>query len=98
MLGSMSLFLIEMLLGLGVLTLSPVLAVKAGMVFLVKAGTLSGTFYLYAAASFATAVVMALLTWAGVPWLGLFLFGLVAASGFFFPGLKYHLQRLRRER
>jgi serine/threonine-protein kinase len=94
--GSMMLFLVELLLRLPVLTLSPVLAVKAGMVFLAKAGTLSGTFYVYAAASFLTAVAMAFLTAAGLPWLGLFLFGVVSAAGFFFPGLKYHRQRLGR--
>src|SRR5206468_7777123 len=58
-LGSMSLFVVEWLLGLPVLTLSPILGVLAGMVFLVKAGMLSGAFYLSAAASFLTAVVMA---------------------------------------
>jgi serine/threonine-protein kinase len=88
-LGSISLFVVEMLLRLDVLTLSPVLAVLAGMVFLIKAGVLSGTFYLYAAASFVTAVLMALF-----PAIGLFLFGAVSAAGFFFPGLKYHRQRL----
>jgi serine/threonine-protein kinase len=94
--GSMSLFVVEMLLRLEVLTLSPVLAVMAGMVFLVKAGTLSGTFYLYAAATFLTAFVMAALPWFGLPPVGLFLFGAVAAAGFFFPGLKYYRQRHHR--
>jgi serine/threonine-protein kinase len=88
--GSISLFIVELLLGLPVLTLSPVLAVLAGMVFLVKAGTLSGSFYLSAVASFATAVAMA--RW---PEYGLFLFGLVSAACFFIPGLKYYRQRLR---
>ncbi|HZU39011.1 MAG TPA: serine/threonine-protein kinase [Gemmataceae bacterium] len=91
-LGSMSLFLIEWLLGLPVLQLSPVLGILAGMVFLVKAGVLSGTFYLAAAACFVTAVVMAL--W---PAYGLFVFGAVSALGFFLPGLKYYRQRIRRE-
>src|SRR5262249_19691796 len=53
--GSVSLFLVEVLLGLPVLTLSPVLAVLAGMIFVVKAGMLSGSFYFSAAACFATA-------------------------------------------
>lgn len=88
--GSTALFIVEWLLGLPVLTLSPVLAVLAGMVFLVKAGMLSGSFYISAAASFATAVAMAL-----APHYGLFLFGLVSAASFFFPGLKYYRQRGR---
>jgi len=41
------------MLGLPVLALSPVLAVLAGMVFVVKAGMLSGSFYFSAAACFA---------------------------------------------
>ena len=91
--GSISLFVVERLLGLDVLTLSPVLAVLAGMVFLVKAGILSGSFYLSAAASFVTAILMA-----RFPNIGLFLFGLVSAACFFIPGLKYHRQRLHSER
>jgi len=92
-LGSMSLFVVEWLLGLPVLTLSPVLAVLAGMVFLVKAGMLSGSFYIFAAASFATALVMA--RW---PAYGLFVFGFVSAACFFIPGLKYYRQRRRSGR
>jgi serine/threonine-protein kinase len=88
--GSMSLFGIEVLLKLPVLTLSPVLGVLAGMVFLVKAGTLSGTFYLAAAALFATAAVMAIF-----PSVGLLIFGVVSAICFFVPGLKYYRQRTR---
>ncbi len=48
-------------MGLPVLTLSPVLALSSGMVFLVKAGMLTGEFYVQAAALFATALAMALL-------------------------------------
>jgi serine/threonine-protein kinase len=87
-LGSISLFGVEVLLGMPVLTLSPVLAVLAGMVFLVKAGMLSGSFYFSSAACFATAVLMALF-----PSIGLFLFGFVSAACFFIPGLKYYRQR-----
>ena len=43
------LFAVEMILGLPVLTLSPVLGVVSSMVFLVKAGMLSGQFYVQAA-------------------------------------------------
>jgi serine/threonine-protein kinase len=84
-------FVIEMFLGLPVLTLSPVLAVIAGVTFAVKAGMLSGSFYLSAAAEFLTAVPMALLA----PRYSILLFGLVTAVCFFVPGLKYHRQRLR---
>jgi serine/threonine-protein kinase len=87
-LGSISLFGVEVLLGLPVLSLSPVLAILAGMVFLIKAGMLSGSFYFSAAACFATAVLMALF-----PSIGLFLFGFVSAACFFIPGLKYYRQR-----
>jgi serine/threonine-protein kinase len=89
-LGSISLFGVEVLLKLPVLTLSPVLAVLAGMVFLVKAGMLSGSFYFSSAACFATAVLMAIF-----PSVGLFLFGLVSAACFFIPGLKYYRQRVQ---
>ena len=59
--ASIGVFVVEMLLGrMPVLTLSPILAVIAGMVFVVKAGMLSGAFYLAAAALFLTAVPMAL--------------------------------------
>jgi serine/threonine-protein kinase len=86
--GSIMLFLVEWLIGIPVLTLSPVLAVFAGMVFLAKAGMLSGEFYPWAAALFGTAVLMAVF-----PGVGLLLFGLVSAASFFLPGWKYYRQR-----
>src|SRR5262249_293658 len=88
--ASISLFVVEVLLGLPVLKLSPVLAVLAGMGFLLKARTFLGSFYLSAAVSFLTAILMAI-----GPNFGLFLFGLVSAACFFIPGLKYYRQRLR---
>jgi serine/threonine protein kinase len=92
--GSMAsiggLYLVEWLLGLPVLMLSPVLALANGASTLVKAATLSGVFYIYAAALFVTAAVMAV-----VPDYGITLFGVVSAACFFLPGLKYHRQRLR---
>jgi serine/threonine-protein kinase len=91
--GSIAMFGIEVLLRLPVLTLSPVLAVLAAMVFVVKAGMLSGTFYLAAAAMLVTSVIMAVF-----PDYGLFLFGLASAACFFIPGWKYHRQRLRSGR
>jgi hypothetical protein len=80
-----------MLLGLEVLTLTPILSIAAGMVFLFKAGTLSGWFYIAAALCFLGAIPMALL---GPP-ISPLLFGAISAVGFFVPGLKYYRQRLR---
>jgi serine/threonine-protein kinase len=89
--GCMSLFVIERILHLPVLTLSPVLAILSGLVFLVKASMLSGSFYIWAGACFATAVAMAI--W---PSYGLFMMGLVSGAGFFFPGFKYYRQHAAR--
>jgi predicted Ser/Thr protein kinase len=83
-----ALFPLEAHLGLSPLKLSPVLGLIAGMVFLVKAGILSGAFYLQAAALFTTAGLMVL--W---PRYGHLVFGVVSAACFFFPGLKYYRQR-----
>jgi serine/threonine-protein kinase len=94
-LATIGVFVVEILLRLHfpdvkALTLSPILAVIAGMVFVVKAGMLSGEFYVQAAAMFLTAVPMGL--W---PDYGPLMFGAVSAVCFFVPGLKYHRQRLR---
>jgi serine/threonine-protein kinase len=91
--ASIGLFLIEVIQKLPALTLSPVLAVIAGMVFFFKAGTLSGQFYIWVLAYFSTAVAMAAL-----PGIGHLLFGVVSALSFFLPGLKYYRQRKRAER
>ncbi len=93
--ATIGIFVAEWVLGLPVLTLSPVLAVIAGMVFVVKAGMLSGEFYFAAGAEFLTAVLMAFLGRLGHAYLEPLLFGAVAALCFFVPGLKYHRQRLR---
>jgi serine/threonine-protein kinase len=89
-LATISVFVIEMLLGLEVLTLAPLLAVIAGITFVVKAGMLSGVFYLSAAAMFAITVPMAI-----YPDYGVLMFGLATAVCFFIPGMKYYLQRQR---
>jgi eukaryotic-like serine/threonine-protein kinase len=83
-------FLVEVLLPLPALTLSPVLAVIAGMVFVIKGGMLSGAFHIAAALLFLTAVVMAVPAFHPV---GPLIFGLVSAACFFFPGYKYYRQR-----
>jgi hypothetical protein len=88
--ASIGMFVLEALMGQPPLTFSPLLAVAAGMIFLFKAGVLAGLFYIAAAAMFATALFMA-----AVPQVGILAFGIVTAACFFFPGLKYHRQRLR---
>ena len=95
MIASGLLFVVETLLGMPVLTLSPVLPLIGAMVFVIKAGILSGAFYFQAAANFAVAITMAWIRHSGLPDYGLTLYGLVAAASFFIPGLKYYRQRLR---
>jgi serine/threonine-protein kinase len=86
------LFFVETALDLPVLKLSPVLALIAGMVFVVKAGILTGTFYIAATALFCCAFAMT-----RFPDFAHMIFGLVAAACFFFPGLKYYRRRSERE-
>ena len=78
------LFPIEWLLRLPVLKLSPLLGVISAMVFVIKAGMLSGVFYIQAVALLLASVVMALYP----PWSHL-VFGIVAAACFFVPGYQY---------
>lgn len=87
-LASVLLFWVEALLGQPVLTLSPVLALLAGLVFFAKAGILSGAFYIQAGVLFATSLVMCV-----VPTYQHIIFGLVSAACFFVPGYKYYRQR-----
>jgi eukaryotic-like serine/threonine-protein kinase len=87
---SILLYGVEWLLNLPVLTLSPVLPLIAGAVFVAKAGILSGEFYIHAVVMFATCIPMALF-----PRWGLTIFGVASAATFFVPGLKFHRQRLR---
>ncbi len=82
------LFPIERQLDLEVLSLAPVLAIVAGMTFLIKAGILSGSFYIQAVALFATSWVMAV-----YPTYAMSIFGVVAGACFFFSGLKYYRRR-----
>jgi serine/threonine-protein kinase len=88
-----ALFPLEYWLGRPVLELSPVLGLVNGMVFLAKAGILSGEFYLQALLLFITAGLMAIF-----PNYAHIIFGAVSAGCFFFPGLKYYRQRVRAER
>jgi serine/threonine-protein kinase len=92
--GTIGVFIVEVLLDRPVLELSPILAILAGMVFLIKGGTLSGSFYIASVLLFLTAVPMALVP----PAYGPLLFGGAVAACFFFHGLKYYRQRLRSQR
>jgi serine/threonine-protein kinase len=87
--ASITMFGIEWLVPLPALTLSPAVAVAAGMVCVFEAGILSGKFYLWAGLNFAAALVMPRL-----PGGGILLFGVVSALSFFIPGRAYHRQRV----
>jgi serine/threonine-protein kinase len=93
MAASTMLFAVEGLLQLPVLKLSPVLALIAGSVFIVKAGILTGEFYVMAVLLFAASIPMAL--W---PKYGLTIFGFVSWLTFFIPGWKFHRQKLQSPR
>lgn len=86
------LFPLESMLDLPVLKLSPMLGVSSGVVFLIKAAMLSGSFYFQATALFACAFAMA--QWPDVAHL---IFGVVAALCFFLPGWKYYRRRLKNQ-
>jgi serine/threonine-protein kinase len=77
-------FLVEWLLDLPVLKLAPMLCVTNGMLFMIKAGILSGGYYLQAAATF-----LAILPMVAFPRFAPLIFGVVAAACFFLTGLKY---------
>ena len=81
-------FLVEWLLGLPVLSLAPMIAVTNGMLFMVKAGILSGFYYFQAAAVFLTILPMAYF-----PRFAPLIFGFVAAACFLASGLKYTNRR-----
>ncbi|MBM4075663.1 MAG: serine/threonine protein kinase, partial [Planctomycetes bacterium] len=96
-LTSAVLFGLEWLLDLPVLSLSPVISLIAGNVFLAKAGILSGKFYIQASALYLTAIVMAILRMQNVAEVGLILLGFVLAGCFLVPGFKYYRQRLQSQ-
>ncbi|QEG33611.1 serine/threonine protein kinase [Bythopirellula goksoeyrii] len=88
------LFWVEALLKLPILTLSPVLGLISGMVFVVKGGILAGSFYFHAAALFAMSIVMAIMQRLHFEY-GISVYGLVSAATFFIPGWKYYRQSRR---
>ena len=93
MIASSMLFAVESVMNEPVLTFSPVLGCIAGIVFLAKAGMLSGRFYIHAMTLFATSIVMAAMQRQGTPNFSISLFGIVSALAFFLPGLKYYRQQ-----
>ncbi|WP_146524951.1 serine/threonine-protein kinase [Novipirellula artificiosorum] len=82
------LFPLEWWLEMPPLSLSPMLGVITAMVFLIKAGMLTGAFYYQVAALLLASVLMALYP----PWAHL-IFGIVAAGSFFIPGYQYARRR-----
>jgi serine/threonine protein kinase len=94
--ASVLLFAIEYILREPVLELSPMLALMNGIIFVAKAGILSGEFYVHAGVMFVTAVAMAVIQAADLHF-GISVFGIAAAGTFFVPGWKYYRQS-RRER
>jgi serine/threonine-protein kinase len=88
--GVVLLFPFEGYLGVPLMSLSPLLSITAAMSFIVKAGVLSGSFYIQAGVLVLTAVLMAVL-----PGIAMLIFGVVAGLCFFLPGLKYYRRRQR---
>jgi serine/threonine-protein kinase len=82
-------FYLEWLMGLPVLTLAPVMGITNGMLFMIKGGILSGSFYLQAAAAFLSIAPM---VW--FPRYAPLIFGTVSALCFFLTGLAAHRRRL----
>ncbi len=98
MIASSMLFWVESIMDRPVLEFSPVLGAIAGMVFLAKAGILSGSFYIQSAMMFATGLVMAAIEHSDLPDFSVSLFGVMSALTFFLPGLKYYRQQRRSVR
>jgi serine/threonine protein kinase len=98
MIASSMLFWVESIMHRPVLEFSPVLGAIAGMVFLVKAGILSGSFYIQSAMMFATSLVMAAVEYSDLPDFSVSLFGIMSALTFFTPGLKYYRQQQKSRR
>ena len=86
------LFVVEWLMNMPVFALAPVLAITNGMLFMIKGGILSGSYYIQAAVVFATIFPV---VW--FPKAGPMIFGVTAAACFFVTGLRSTL-RLRRMR
>jgi eukaryotic-like serine/threonine-protein kinase len=90
MMIDVSMYVVEAMLALPVLTLSPMLGPVGGAVFLVKAAMLSGVFYIQAVALCLTGLLMAWIQTHVVPNIAVSVFGVVSAVCFFVPGWKYY--------
>jgi serine/threonine-protein kinase len=86
--GSFGVLLLEWLLGRPVLEFAPILAVVAAMVFMCKAGILSGMFYLAVAGLFAAGILMLFL-----PSWGMLIYGLAVAVSYFVTGFIFYRRR-----
>lgn len=93
----MLLFWVEDLLGLPVLKLSPILGLIGGMMFVMKAGILAGSFYVHAGVMFSLSILMAWMQRIHFDY-GLSVYGLISAATFFIPGWKYYLQGAGKSR
>lgn len=92
-------FLTEMILGMNALALSPILAVIAGMMFVAKAGMLSGEFHIYAALNFLAVIPMAWSMNMFPAWhLNQLILAVFASLGFVLPGIRYYRQARRLDR
>jgi eukaryotic-like serine/threonine-protein kinase len=91
--ASIAMFVVEVLIDRPVLELSPAIAIAAGMVFVFKAGILTGRFYLSAMLMFAVAMVMPV-----VPQVRILIFGIALAGSFLVPGIKFYRIRKQSER
>lgn len=92
-------FLTEMILGMDSLALSPILAVIAGMMFVTKAGMLSGEFYIYAALNFFAVIPMAWSMTMFPTWhFNQLVLAVFASLGFILPGIRYYRQARHMDR
>lgn len=96
--SSIFLYGLEWIMDLKPLTLSPVLALIAGNVFIAKAGILSGKFYVQGVVLYLTSVLMAVLQRHPSIDFGTSILGIVLGGCFFLPGWKYHRQRALNSR
>lgn len=88
--GSFAVMLLEWLMHRPVLRFAPFLSMVAGMVFLCKAGILSGLFYIATGALF---LVSAVMVW--LPQWGMLIYGAVLAACYFVPGWIFFRRRHR---
>lgn len=91
--GTFGVLMLEWLLGRPVLEFAPIIAVLASMVFMCKAGILSGMFYFAVAALFTAAWLMTRL-----PSEAMLIYGLTLAACYFVPGWIFYRRRRATQR